>query len=149
MPKPTRQEVYSIFKNLETPNGGTEEFFKSISPDVQYTVPGHGRFAGTNKTKEDWYNALSKFRSVLRPPGFTFCVVNGIDGVVGGGEDGLAAVMLETVDTVTKSGVRYDQHYAWICRFDNDKKVVECRAYLDLGYLEDVLGKEIELQGIE
>ena len=148
MPYPTRQEVYDIFKNLEHPPNGIEKFFESFSPDVKYIVPGHGRFTGTFHRKADYYNATwAKFRPCLRPPGFRFVVTNGIDGVITG-EDGWAVVLLETVDTVTNSGVPYDQFYSWHCRFNTDKKVVECRAYLDLGYLEDVLGTEMTKEGI-
>ncbi len=149
MPYPTRHQVYKIFKNLENPDGGIEEFFKSFSPNVEYTVPGHGRFAGYYPRKEDYYNATwAKFRQVLREPGFKFLIVDGEDGVITG-QDGWAVVIMQTVDTVTKSGVVYDQHYSWHCKFNEEKLVVKCRAYLDLGYLEDVLGTEMKLQGID
>ena len=149
MPYPTREEVYAIFKHLENPHGGIDEFFKSFHPAVQYTVPGHGRFSGRFARKEDYYGATwAKFRRILREPGFTFRITGGIDGVITG-QDGWAVVIMETVDTYTKSGMRYDQFYSWHCRFNEEKLVVECRAYLDLGYLEDVLGTEMKLQGVE
>lgn len=148
MAPPNREEVYAIFKNLENPNGGIDQFFKSFSPDVKYTVPGHGRFAGYYPKKEDYYNATwAKFRQILQPPGFTFHITNGIDGVITG-QDGWAVVIMETRDTYTLSGVKYDQHYSWHCKFNDEKLVVECRAYLDLGYLEDILGTEMNKQGI-
>lgn len=149
MPYPTRQEVYEMFLHLSNPPNGIDEFFKWFHPDVKYIVPGHGRFTGTFDRKEDYYNATwAKFRPILQPPGFKFIITNGIDGVLTA-EDGWAVVIIQTVDTITKSGVVYDQYYSWHCKFNEDKKVVECRAYLDLGYLEDVLGTEMTKQGIK
>lgn len=69
------------------------------------------------------YNATwAKFRPCLREPGFKFVITNGMDGVITG-QDGWAVVIMQTVDTVTKSGVVYDQYYSWHCKFDENKKV--------------------------
>ena len=150
MPYPTREEVYAIFKNLENPPDGVDKFFTHFSPDVKYIVPGHGRFTGTFARKEDYYNATwAKFRPCLRPPGFKFVITGGLDGVVVDQEGKKAVVLLETRDTVTKSGRVYEQFYSWHCTFNEEGLVVECRAYLDLGYLEEVLGSEMTREGIK
>ncbi|KAI9661318.1 MAG: hypothetical protein M1821_009645 [Bathelium mastoideum] len=147
MAPPSRQEVYVIFKNLENPDGGIELFLKSFHPEVKYIVPGHGRFARSYDRLEDYAATFSKLRKVLRPPGFKFIMTNGIDDVITG-EDGRAVVRIETQDTYTASGVEYKQYYSWHLKFNDEKQVVGCRAYLDLGYLEDVIGSEMKKQGI-
>lgn len=149
MAPPTREEVYAIFQLLSNPPEGTSKFFdRHVSPDVQFTVPGHGRFAGHYASKESYMNGTwSKIRQALKAPGFSLCVTGGLNGMVVG-DDGRVAVMLETRETYTVSGVKYEQFYSWHCRFDEEKRMVECRAYLDLGYLEDIVGTEMKRMGI-
>ena len=149
MPYPTQEEVYNMFKNLQEPPDGIDRFFTHFSPDVKYIVPGHGRFTGTFARKEDYYNATwAKFRQIIQPPGLKFLITDGLGGVIVN-DKGQAVVLLETRDTVTKSGVPYEQFYSWVCQFNEEKLVVECRAYLDIGYLEEILGTEMTKQGID
>lgn len=149
MPYPTREQVYALFQNLSNPPSGTHEFFTHLSPSVKYTIPGHGRFAGVYTSRDAYFNGTwAKIRQALKPPGFTLVVTNGLDGVIAG-QDGWAVVCLETRDTYTLSGVKYEQYYSWHCRFDEEGMIVEVRTYLDLGYLEEVVGTEMRKMGIE
>ncbi|KAL8728407.1 MAG: hypothetical protein Q9166_005453, partial [cf. Caloplaca sp. 2 TL-2023] len=103
-----------------------------------YTIPGHARVCGTYHNFADYYAATwAKINLGLKDPGYKLIVPGGIDGVLTA-EDGWAVVIMETVDTYTKSGVPYEQNYSWHLKFNEDKKVIEARAYLDLGYLENI-----------
>lgn len=42
-----------------------------------------------------------------------------------------AAVELKAEDTYCKNGLPFTNEYAWICRFNEENKIVEVRAYMD------------------
>ena len=146
MPYPTRSEVHAIFANLHNPPTGTEEYFKYIHPNVNWTVTGHSRFSGTWHSKADYHAATwAKIGDLLAPPGYVLEVPGGEEGVIIG-QDGWTVVEMKTVGVKTRGGADYLQHYSWHCRFDDDHMIVEAKAFLDLGHLEEVLGGEARRQ---
>lgn len=152
MPYPTRNEVYNIFKLLENPPEGSKEFFEHFSPSVQFHAvgpPTSTHAENYNSKAEFLAGGFGKLSKAVRPPGIKFVIVNGIDGVTVDEARGMAAVMFDTVDTVTHSGVKYEQHYSWHVRFDEDGMISEAWAYLDHGYLEQILGSELKSMGIK
>ncbi|KAL4900545.1 hypothetical protein BDW74DRAFT_182631 [Aspergillus multicolor] len=151
MPYPTRTEVYTLFKNLETPPDGSKSFFSRFSPTVKFTAvgPPNSPYAAEYKSLSEFMEGgFAKLGQAVRPPGFKFRLVNGIEGVTVDEGSGMAAVMFDCVDTCTHSGVEYAQHYAWFVRFDEEGMIVEARAYLDHGYLDRVLGEELRRMGV-
>lgn len=55
---------------------------------------------------------------------------------------------MKTVGVKTKGGVPYEQHYSWHCRWNEDGKIVEVKAFLDSEQLERVFGGEKKRQGL-
>ncbi|KAF2084505.1 hypothetical protein K490DRAFT_59482 [Saccharata proteae CBS 121410] len=116
---PSRAEIESIFKNMET--GNFDQVFKRVSPNVDWTVMGH-------------YTTLSSFQSatfarlaaVMKEPGIKLKVRN----VIGGGDEPWAVVEL-IADAVCKNDLKFENTYAWVMRFDEEGMVVQVRAYLD------------------
>jgi ketosteroid isomerase-like protein len=68
-------------------------------------------------------------------------VPGGENGVIVG-QDGWAVIETKTEDTKSKSGVVYNQHYSWHCRFNEAHKIVQVKAFLDADHLEKVFGGE-------
>lgn len=152
MPYPTLEEVYAMFRGLEDPPDGSKTLFDRFSPSVQFTAvgPPTSPRAVTYSSKAEFLEgAFGKLGKAARPPGLRCKIVDGIDGITVDETRGRAAVMMDTVDTFTHSGVKYEQHYAWHVRFDTSGMITEVRAYLDHGHLEEVLGAELKKMGIE
>lgn len=142
MPYPNRSEVHDIFLSLSRPPSGADAFFTHVHDDVVWTVTGQSTYSGTWYSKVEHRAATwDQIGGLLAEPGFTLLVDDGAQGIIVG-EDGWVVVEMRTVDTKTKSGVPYNQHYSWTLRFDTDHKIVEVKAYLDLATLEKVLGGE-------
>jgi ketosteroid isomerase-like protein len=139
---PTREYILAVFKNFEDPPKGTEKFFDYVDDNVHWQVTGQQRYAGTWTNKKDYYDATwGKINRLLADPGYKLEVPGGIDGVILG-HDGWSVVEMKTVDTKTKSGVPYTQHYSWHVRWSKEGKIVQAKAFLDTDHLENVLGGE-------
>lgn len=88
-PYPTREEITSIFKNMET--GNYSEVFKHVSPNVDWTVMGMHPCAGRYKTLEDFQTAtFARLGKIMKEPGIRLVVRN----VIGGGEQAWSTVEL-------------------------------------------------------
>lgn len=151
MPYPSRDEIFSIFQSLEDPPEGSKKLLDRFSANVKFTAvgPPTSPHAATYYSKADFLEgAFGKLGKAVRPPGIKFRLVDGIEGLTVDENRGLAVVMMDTVDTFTHSGVKYEQHYAWHLRFDSSGMITEVRAYLDHGHLEEVLGAELKKMGI-
>jgi ketosteroid isomerase-like protein len=89
---PSRKEIASIFRHLET--GDPAETFKRVSPDVDWTVMGThpcaGRYKSLKEFKEATFQRLGK---IMKPPGIKLKVRN----VVGGEDQEWAVVELVAV----------------------------------------------------
>lgn len=122
---PTRNEIEKLFKNMET--GNHAEVFKRVSPDVDWTVMGTHPCAGRYKNLAEFQEAtFSRLGKIMKAPGIRLMVRN----VFGGGDQAWATVELVAV-AECKSGLKFDNTYAWCMRFDESGTIVEVRAYLD------------------
>ena len=113
--------VRKIFAGLEHGDGAA--FFSHVADDVDWTVMGTHPLAGHYKSKADFTAAtFAKLGKVL--PGGAQLHVDDlfVDGDV-------AIVELHSKATA-KNGLRFDNHYCWVCHF-RDNKIVRVRAYLD------------------
>jgi ketosteroid isomerase-like protein len=117
----TPDRVREIFKGLE--NGDGDAFFEHVAVDVDWMVMGSHPLAGHYRSKRAFKDAtFSKLGKVL-PNGAQLRVTNVI--VVHN-----AAVVELVSDATARNGMRFDNHYCWVTRFDGNT-IVEVRAYLD------------------
>jgi ketosteroid isomerase-like protein len=113
--------VRDIFKNLETGDG--TQFFTHVAENVDWTVEGTHPLAGHYHSKADFLShTFAKLNRVL-PQGAELHVEHAL---VSGD---WAVVELHSLATA-KNGLRFDNRYCWVCRFEDDQ-IVEVRAYLD------------------
>ena len=114
-------QIYDIFKNLETGDGGA--FFGHVADNVDWIVEGTHPLAGHYHSKADFLaHTFEKLAKVL-PQGAQLHLEHAL---VSGD---WAIVELHSL-AVAKNGLRFDNRYCWLCRFSGDK-IVEVRAYLD------------------
>jgi uncharacterized protein len=117
----TPDYVREIFKGLETGDG--EAFFEHVADGVDWTVMGTHPLAGHYRSKRAFQEAtFSKLGKVL-PKGAQLRVTNLIVAA------NVAVVELVS-DATARNGMRFDNHYCWVVRFEGDR-IVEVRAYLD------------------
>jgi hypothetical protein len=115
------QMVRSIFVGLEQGDGNA--FFEHVADDVDWTVMGTHPLAGHYSSKNAFkQGTFSKLGKVL-PKGAQLRVTN----VIVAGD---TAVVELVSDAIARNGMRFDNQYCWITRFDGET-VVEVRAYLD------------------
>ena len=116
-----KQMVRSIFVDLEQGDG--DAFFEHVADDVDWTVMGThplaGHYSSKNAFKQDTFFKLGK----VLPKGAQLRVTN----VIVAGD---TAVVELVSDAIARNGMRFDNHYCWITRFDGET-IVEVRAYLD------------------
>jgi uncharacterized protein len=114
-------QIRNIFKNLETGDGN--QFFTHVADDVDWIVEGTHPLAGHYHSKADFLtHTFARLNQVL-PQGAQLYVEH---AVVSGD---WAVVELHSLATA-KNGLKFDNRYCWVCRFEDDK-IVEVRAYLD------------------
>jgi len=114
-------KVRNIFKNLESGHG--QQFFAHVADDVDWTVEGTHPLAGHYHSKADFVShTFEKLNKVL-PQGAELYVEHALVC------NDWAVVELHSLATA-KNGLRFDNRYCWVCRFQDDK-IVEVRAYLD------------------
>jgi len=117
----TPDDVREIFKGLESGDG--RAFFEHVADGVDWTVMGTHPLAGHYRSKRAFQEAtFSKLGKVL-PNGAQLRVTNLIVAA------NVAVVELVS-DATALSGMRFDNHYCWVVRFEGDR-IVEVRAYLD------------------
>ncbi|KAI4098397.1 MAG: hypothetical protein LQ339_006452 [Xanthoria mediterranea] len=148
----TDAHIRSIFSLLTQP--ATDAFFTHMRDDVAFTVTGQSFLSGHWDSKASYRAAtFEKLGALIAAPGIKLRIAEGAAGVIvgqgGEGGGGWAAVDLETVDTFTKGGVRYEQRYVWLVRFDEMGLMKEVRTWLDTLTLERVLGAERKRQGLD
>jgi ketosteroid isomerase-like protein len=114
-------QVRNIFKNLETGDGA--QFFTHVADDVDWIVEGTHPLAGRYHSKADFLpHTFEKLGKVL-PQGVQLHVEHVLVS-----ED-WSVVELHSLATA-KNGLRFDNRYCWVCRFEDDK-IAQVRAYLD------------------
>ena len=126
---PTNSEIQSLtttyvrelFRNLESGDG--KGFFDHVVSDVDWTVEGTHPLAGHYHSKADFLShTFAKLDEVL-PQGAQLYVENAL-------VSGDWAVVELRSEATAKNGLRFDNRYCWLCRFENGT-IVEVRAYLD------------------
>ena len=115
------QTVRSIFAGLE--HGDGDAFFEHVADEVDWTVMGTHPLAGHYRSKGAFRaGTFSKLGKVL-----TGGTKLRVTDVITAGD----RAVVELVSGATaRNGMRFDNHYCWIVRFDRDT-IVEVRAYLD------------------
>jgi ketosteroid isomerase-like protein len=116
-----KQDVAALFAHLE--HGDGAGFFTHVADDVDWTVMGTHPLAGHYHSKQEFLaGTFAKLHEVL-PDGTQLSTRNIlIDG-------DWAIVELRSMATA-RDGMRFDNHYCWLCRFEGET-IVEVRAYLD------------------
>ena len=113
--------VRSIFAGLE--HGDGDAFFEHVAEDVDWTVMGTHPLAGHYRSKSAFQaGTFAKLGKVL-PDGAQLRVTN----VVTAGDRAVVELVSEAT---ARNGMRFDNHYCWVVRFE-DSTIVEVRAYLD------------------
>ena len=113
--------VKEIFQNLESGDG--KGFFDHVADDVDWIVEGTHPLAGHYHGKADFLaHTFDKLEKVL-PQGAELHLENALL------TDPWAVVELHSLATA-KNGLKFDNRYCWLCRFENSM-IVEVRAYLD------------------
>jgi hypothetical protein len=125
----TSDRVREIFKGLE--NGDGAAFFEHVADNVDWTVMGTHPLAGHYPSKRAFVEAtFSKLGKVL-PKGAQLRVTNEIVA-------GDSAVVELVSDATARNGMRFDNHYCWVTRFDRGA-IVEVRAYLDSAMVAELI----------
>jgi ketosteroid isomerase-like protein len=143
---PSKEEVASIFKNVET--GNFPEFMKYVSPNVDWTVMGTPPATLTQNLRltalgthpcAGRYTSLASFNestnkrlgAIMKEPGIKLLVRN----IIASGE----WVVVEMVSKAEcKNGLNFDNTYAWVCRFEGGV-IVQVRAYLDSAIVKQAI----------
>ena len=116
----TEAEVRTLFSKLEAGDG--KEFFKHVADNVDWTVEGTHPLAGRYRSKKDFFDhTFERLNQIL--PGGTQLHVQAIHT-----SGNWAIVELRSMATA-RNGMRFDNRYCWVMRFDKGI-IVEVRAYL-------------------
>lgn len=121
--------VRRIFSNLESGSGS--EFFEHVADNVDWTVEGTHRLAGRYHSKQDFHaHTFARLNRVL--PGGTQLHVQSVL------TDGDWAVVELRSHATASNGMRFDNRYCWVIRFENEL-IVEVRAYLDSALVQKLI----------
>jgi ketosteroid isomerase-like protein len=121
--------VGRIFAYLESGSG--DKFFEHVSENVDWTVKGTHPLAGHYRTKQDFIDHTFARLNKILPGGTQLRVQNIlIDGA-------WAVVELRSFATA-KNGMRFDNQYCWVIRFENET-IAEVRAYLDSALVQRLI----------
>jgi ketosteroid isomerase-like protein len=114
-----RRELFGFLQSAET----QPQFFARVADDVDWTVEGTHPLAGRYHDKQQFMDAtFARLRGVL-PGGAELEVAHLY-------VDGDTAIAELVATSKTNEGASFDNHYCWVCRFEDDM-IVEVRAYLD------------------
>ncbi|KAJ7808895.1 hypothetical protein B0H14DRAFT_1508476 [Mycena olivaceomarginata] len=87
---------------------------------------GHHPLAGHYTSKEAFVRAtLARLAAIMREP---LRLV--LENVVGGGHEDQAVVELRAI-AVCKNELDFNDRYAWVLKFNRERKIVRVHAYLD------------------
>ena len=117
----TEDFVRTIFTSLEQGDG--EGFFEHVSDDVDWTVMGTHPLAGRYRSKAAFRDATFARLAKILPGGAQLH----LEHLIVSGDQ--AVVELRS-DATARNGLRFDNRYCWVMRFQ-EEVVVEVRAYLD------------------
>ena len=129
-------KIRQIFSYLAEGNG--KQFFEYVDDNVNWTVMGTHPLAGQYISKQDFYeHTFARLNKIL--PGGTKLH---IEHIFLSGDN--AVLELRSMATA-KNGMRFDNRYCWIVRFQ-DEMIVEVRAYLDSALVQKLID-ENEIEG--
>jgi len=117
----TKQDVLALFAHLA--HGDGARFFEHVADDVDWTVMGTHPLAGRYRSKADFLAGTFNKLALVLPEGAELSVENVL-------LDGDWAIVELRSHAIAKNGMRFDNHYCWLCRFAG-QTIVEVRAYLD------------------
>ena len=117
----TLDRVREIFRGLE--DGDGVAFFEHVADDVDWTVEGTHPLAGHYQSKSDFRAHTFEKLGMVLPQGTQLRVEHALVSA------DWAVVELHSFATA-RNGLRFDNRYCWVCRFDAGK-IIEVRAYLD------------------
>lgn len=117
----TDDDVRRLFRPLEAGDG--EAFFAHVAETVDWTVMGAHPLAGRYRSKAEFRAATFDRLNQILPGGAQLRV----EHVVVAGDE--AVVELRS-DATARNGLKFDNRYCWVMRFDGER-IVEVRAYLD------------------
>ena len=121
--------VRRIFTPLESGDG--EKFFECVAENVDWTVEGTHPLAGHYQSKNEFFtHTFARLNKILQE-GTQLHVQNVLT-------DGDWAVVELRSYAFAKSGMRFDNRYCWVVRFDGET-IVEVRAYLDSALVQQLI----------
>jgi|SRR5450432_3644440 len=114
-------DIRSIFKSLEQGDGAG--FFTHVADNVDWTVEGHHPLAGHYLSKVDFIAGTFEKLGRVLPQGTQLDVTHAM-------VSGDCAIVELASLAIAKNGLRFENKYCWICKFDNNL-ITLVRAYLD------------------
>ncbi len=127
----TPESVRTLFDKLA--GDDPDAFFEQVADDVHWTVLGTHPLAGRYDSKQAFREAtFARLGRLFAEP-----LKLSVRQVIVAGDS--AAVEL-CARATAKSGVRFDNDYCWVCRFDGSR-IVEVRAYLDSALVAEVIAR--------
>ncbi len=123
------ETVKRIFSYLESGDG--ERFFEQVANDVDWTVEGTHPLAGHYKSKQEFQGHTFERLNRILPGGPQLHVEQVLT-------DGDWAVVELRSKAVARNGLRFDNRYCWVVRFE-DETIVEVRAYLDSALVQRLI----------
>lgn len=147
----SRSDVDGFFQHVD-PNVGTSHVKITLPPTfdprygsisshmAEWTVQSHSTLGGTYHTAASFRRqTFARLATIMDPSTPMRQLVTNIIGG-GEGEDWCTVEMVN--EGRTKTGERYDQTYAWCCRWEEcagEWRIVQVRAYLDSGLVDRVV----------
>jgi uncharacterized protein len=125
----TEEKVRLLFESLE--RGDSEDFFRHVATDVQWTVMGTHPLAGVYHDRDTFIRKTFRRLDKVLKDGVRLRVTNVITA------RDIAVVELEAL-SVALNGIPFTNRYCWICRFEQGT-IVEVRAYLDSALVQELL----------
>ncbi|MEM1130566.1 MAG: nuclear transport factor 2 family protein [Pseudomonadota bacterium] len=113
--------IREIFGHLASGDGAG--FFAHVAEDVDWTVMGTHPLAGHYTSKAAFLAGTFEKLGPVLPEGTQLVVENVL-------QDGDWAVVELRSMATARDGMRFDNRYCWVCRFEGGL-IVEVRAYLD------------------
>jgi hypothetical protein len=120
--------VRSVFAGPEHRDG--DAFFEHVADDVDWTVIGTHSLAGHHSSKSAFKAATFGRLGKVLPGGAQLRITNVITA-------GDIAVVELVSGAAARNGMRFDDHYCWVVRFDRGR-IVEVRAYLDSAMIAEL-----------
>lgn len=112
---------------------------------TEWTVQSKSVLGGTYHSRDEFraktFGRLGKIMDPAHP------VWPKVHNIVGGGPDEEWAFVEMTNESATKTGMQYNNTFAWATRWNTEGKIVQVRAYLDSALVRDIVeGTENKLQ---